>query len=242
MSDWFETWFDSPYYHLLYQHRSEGEAQLFLNNLCSKLDLVKGSRVLDLACGKGRHSCYLSQLGFNVTGVDLSGHSICEASKFSNEKLSFVRADMRTYRVPNEFDVVLNLFTSFGYFNDKRDNLDTLESVWVSLKPAGVFIIDFFNPDKVIKELVEEEHILRDSVSFHINRRVTGEFIHKRIRFNIDSKAYDFTEKVQLFTLNDFSQMLEASGFEIMGVFGDYKLDKFVAASSPRMIIQAVKK
>jgi 2-polyprenyl-3-methyl-5-hydroxy-6-metoxy-1,4-benzoquinol methylase len=80
-SEWFRTWFDSPYYKILYSHRSEEEAALFIDNLLSFMDLPERSRVLDLACGRGRHSVYLNEKGFNVVGIDLSNNSISDAKK-----------------------------------------------------------------------------------------------------------------------------------------------------------------
>ena len=114
--DWFKTWFDTEYYHLLYKDRNDAEADVFIKHLFHSLNLKKEATVLDLACGKGRHSLVINELGFNVTGVDLSENSIKEASKCENEKLSFAVNDMRMPLEGQNFDVVVNLFTSFGYF------------------------------------------------------------------------------------------------------------------------------
>ena len=85
--DWFVSWFDTPYYHILYKHRDDTEAQLFMKNLIKTLEFSKKQLLLDLACGKGRHSIYLNALGYNVIGADLSKNSIAHAKQFENERL-----------------------------------------------------------------------------------------------------------------------------------------------------------
>ena len=121
-NDWFASWFDTNYYHLLYKNRNDDEARLLIEHLVGYLNLAPNSKVLDLACGKGRHSITLNELGFDVLGIDLSSNSIEEAKQFENETLHFDVCDMRNSFTKNTFDVVFNLFTSFGYFDNKSDN------------------------------------------------------------------------------------------------------------------------
>src|SRR3989344_5362829 len=121
-TEWFECWFDSPYYHVLYKNRDFTEAELFIDNLVQLIKPSKSNRILDLACGKGRHAIYLNKKGFDVTGIDLSEKSI-ECAKISgNETLHFYTHDMRKLFRSNYFDIVLNLFTSFGYFEQERED------------------------------------------------------------------------------------------------------------------------
>ena len=144
IENWYTSWFDSPYYHILYKNRDDKEAGLFMKNLTSFLKLSSSSTILDLACGKGRHSKYLNQLGYQVTGVDLSPQSIAYAKKFENENLFFDEHDM-SKPYPKQFDAVFNLFTSFGYFEDEEDNLKTIKSIKSELNPKGFGVIDFLN-------------------------------------------------------------------------------------------------
>ncbi len=111
---WFENWFDSPYYHVLYKHRDFSEAELFIDKLIKYFNPNSNSRFLDLGCGKGRHSIYLNKKGYNAVGIDLSEENIAGASQFENENLKFCVEDMRNMDRTNQFDYVLNLFTSFG--------------------------------------------------------------------------------------------------------------------------------
>src|SRR5439155_8599597 len=118
----FESWFNSPYYHVLYKERNEKEAHSFLDMLIHFLRPMPGAKILDVACGKGRHSLYLNQKGFNVTGFDLSPENIDYDLQFQNDTLSFFRHDMREIFRVNHFDYVFNLFSSFGYFKEESDN------------------------------------------------------------------------------------------------------------------------
>ncbi|MGH2667059.1 class I SAM-dependent methyltransferase [Flavobacterium sp.] len=234
--NWFASWFDTPYYHILYKDRNDAEAHAFMDNLTHYLNLPEEAKILDLACGKGRHSIYLNQLGYDVTGADLSENSIAEASKSSNEKLHFKVHDMR---IPFEekYDAVFNLFTSFGYFECDRDNLKTLTAIKDSLTEYGFAVIDFLNADFVIKNLVPEEIKTVDGIDFHIKRYVKDHHIYKEIDFEDNGQKFCFTEKVQAITLPDFETMMEEAGIYLLDVFGDYKLRKFYKNESERLIM-----
>lgn len=240
IKDWFSVWFDSPYYHLLYKNRDGDEAGYFLTKLIAQLNLKPGSHVLDLACGKGRHSIFLRQMGFNVTGVDLSPTSISTANLYAQEGLNFFVKDMREPIADEAFDVVLNLFTSFGYFEDFADNERVLKAVHQELKPQGLFLIDFMNSKKVCRTLVANEDQLINNVRFKIERKVVDGFIEKTIVVNNDT-SHTFVERVQVLTYNDFSEMLQSTGFKILSVHGSYDFESFDVNSSDRLIIIAQK-
>ena len=127
--NWFESWFDTSYYHTLYKNRDNKEAERFIGNLVDYIQLPPHSRVLDLACGKGRHSITLFTHGYEVLGVDLSPQSIDHAEYFSNEQLQFRVHDMREVIPGERFDGVFNLFTSFGYFDSSEDNKKVLHAL-----------------------------------------------------------------------------------------------------------------
>ena len=197
--EWFETWFNSEYYHMLYKSRDDKEAEKFINNLITKLQLNLDSKILDLACGKGRHSIFLSKKGFNTMGVDLSPNSISWANKFNNDNLRFEVRDMRESFCENEFDAIFNLFTSFGYFESKTENLKALKAIEVMLKDKGVFVIDFMNANKVIHNLVSEEKKSVDHINFELKRSYQNGNIVKTIDFKEGKNNFHFTEKVQFF-------------------------------------------
>lgn len=240
--DWFASWFDTDYYHLLYKNRDLDEAQSFVGNLCKDLQLPKGSRVLDLACGKGRHSRTLHSLGYQVTGADLSENSIKTALTLSEEGLEFIVHDMREI-IPNRtFEAVFNIFTSFGYFDAAEENAKVIQAVHSMLTENGLFIIDFMNADKVIRTLQPKMELSKEGVNFHISKSYNGTHILKDIRFQDKGNDYHFTERVQALKQEDFQSLLEENGFEILRSFGDFDLNPFDVINSDRLILIAKKR
>jgi cyclopropane fatty-acyl-phospholipid synthase-like methyltransferase len=233
---WYAAWFDTPFYHILYKDRDYTEAQHFMDNLTQYLNLPENAKILDLACGKGRHSIYLNSLGYNVTGVDLSENSIKEASKFANETLHFKVHDMRETS-EEKYDAIFNLFTSFGYFESDNDNLTTLKAIHNSLDETGFACIDFMNTDYVIENLVPEEIKTIEGIDFHIKRYVKDNYIFKEIDFEVDGEKHHYTEKVQALRLEDFETMMGEAGIYLLDVFGNYKLQKFFKSQSERLIM-----
>ncbi len=234
--NWFSSWFDSKYYHLLYKNRDDQDAQLFMKHLTNYLNLPEKGTILDLACGKGRHAVYLNSLDYNVTGVDLSNNSIEYAKQFENDSLKFEVHDMRTL-FPKQYDAVFNLFTSFGYFDDENDNIKTLEAIQNSLNEFGFGVIDFMNVDFIIENLVAQEKKTVEHIDFHIKRYVKNNFIYKEIRFTDNNEDYFFTEKVQAISLNDFQEYFKKANITLLDIFGDYKLNKFDKKNSERLIL-----
>lgn len=233
---WFASWFDTPYYHILYKDRDYTEAQLFMDNITNYLNLPEEAKILDLACGKGRHSIYLNQLGYDVTGADLSENSIAEAKKNENDKLHFVVHDMRE-TCPEKYDAILNLFTSFGYFENDEDNFTTLKAIHNSLSEFGFAVIDFMNVHQVLKNLVPEEIKTVDGIDFHIKRFEIDGYIYKEIDFEDQGEKFHFTEKVRALTLSHFEDLMEKAGIYLLDIFGDYKLRKFHKTESERLIM-----
>ena len=233
---WYSSWFDTPYYHILYKERNYREAQVFMDNLTHYLNLPEKATVLDLACGKGRHSIYLNQLGFTVLGADLSENSIAEANKNANETLHFKVHDMRE-PFEEKFDAIFNLFTSFGYFENDDDNLTTLKAIKESLSDYGFAVIDFMNVSQVIETLVPEEIKTMEGIDFHIKRYLKENHIYKEIDFEDQGQKFHFTEKVKALTLKDFEDLMEEAGIYLLDIFGDYKLKKFFKKQSERLIM-----
>lgn len=240
--DWFASWFDSPFYHLLYQHRDRKEAEGFVDNLIDYLQPVQGSKMLDIACGKGRFSVQLADKGFEVTGIDLSEGNITEAKKDEKENLAFYQKDMRNPFRNDYFDYAFNFFTSFGYFDNEKDHIKTLDSISHALKKDGIFVIDFMNAHRAVEELVPVEQRKVGDTVFNIERKKEGGYLVKEIKFSHNNKKMKFEERVRAFTLDDFRRMLSSTGFEILEVFGDYHLNEYEEKKSSRLIIIAKKK
>jgi len=234
--EWFSSWFDTPYYHLLYNNRDFSEAERFMSNLLKHLDLEKGSSILDLACGKGRHSIFLNKKDFTVKGVDLSKQSIDFAKQFENDQLKFAIHDMRD-NMDDNFDGIFNLFTSFGYFEKDSDDIAVLETIKNSMKKNSIAVIDFMNVEKVKNQLIEQEIQKRDNINFNINRYIKNNIIHKNITFYDNEVKYSFTEKVKAISLNDFKNYFNKVGLNLKECFGNYNLDNFDSKTSERLIM-----
>jgi len=233
---WFTSWFDTPFYHILYKDRDDTEARAFMDTLTNYLNVPERGTILDLACGKGRHARYLNKIGYNVTGVDLSENSINFAKQFENNSLRFDVHDMcKPYH--KQFDAVFNLFTSFGYFDNDKDNLNTIKAIKTDLNDFGFGVIDFMNSDFVIDNLVPEEVKTVDDITFNLKRYEEDGFIIKDISFIVDDIPYNFQERVRAITLADFEAMFEAADVHLLDVFGDYKLHKFNPKTSERLVM-----
>ena len=227
-------WFDSDYYHILYKHRDYSEARNFIDNIVEYLDLKKGSKILDLACGIGRHSIYLEKIGFDVIGTDKSTNNIKKAKKNENDKLKFIQMEMIN-DTNRKYDGIFNLFTSFGYVNHDY-NLKTIKNIERQLKDDGTVIVDFMNTLFVKNNLVIEETKVIDDLSFKIKRKSDGKHIYKEIKFN-DQKDYFYQEKVMDLTLNDFENYLKRHNLKIIKTFGDYNLNEFDIENSERLVM-----
>ena len=233
---WYESWFNTPYYHILYKHRNYKEAQDFMLNLSQFLNFKKSDLILDLACGRGRHAVYLNTLGFNVIGADLSENNISYARHFENERLHFQVHDMRL-PFETKFDVILNMFTSFGFFENDSDDIAILKNFKNGLKKNGVAVIDFMNCSKVIKELVPAEEITLEGITFQITRYVKDGFIIKEINFDDDGEHFTYFEKVKNLDFEKINFFLEQVGFKIKHIFGNYQLEAFDENNSDRLIL-----
>ncbi|GGF71879.1 class I SAM-dependent methyltransferase [Wenyingzhuangia marina] len=233
---WFSEWFNTRYYHILYKNRNNDEAKVFMQNLVSFLKLPKNNSILDLACGKGRHSIFLNTLGYPVIGADLSENSIDYANQFANSTLKFIVQDMRK-PFSIKVDAVFNMFTSFGYFDDDNDDIKVLQNIETCLNKDGVAVIDYMNVKKVIKNLVNAEVIERDDIEFRIKRHLTDGFITKEINLTEDGEELYFQERVKAIDLDKFKHYSKQANLKIKHIFGDYQLSEFDIENSDRLIL-----
>jgi len=236
----YNNWFDSKYYHILYKNRNHQEAREFIKKLLKHLKLKKKSKVLDAGCGKGRHSIEIEKLGHIVTGIDLSKNSIKSAKKHENINLKFLVHDILE-PLNIEFDAVLNLFTSFGYYERNKD-LEILLSLQKNLNKNGIGVIDFFNIKTVKDNLVKKEEVILENIKFNIKRKIDKLSVTKEILFIDNNKEYKFKESVNTLSIIDFKNYFKKTNLEIIEFFGDYDLNKFEEKKSPRLIIIFKKK
>lgn len=239
--EWFAEWFDSPYYYTLYKNHDEDEAKQTLDNLLKALDLSPNARIMDLACGKGRHARYLAEKGYDVTGLDISAASIAFARQFEHEHLLFFQHDMRLPFRINYYDAVMNMFTSFGYFETDKDHLKALINVGKGLKPGGLFLLDYFNSTWVRNQLVRTGEKTVDGITFYLKKSIRGGHVFKTVEFVTGGRHFEFRERVRLFSLEEFRNMMQLAGMEIKQSFGGYDLSPFDERQSKRLIIIAQK-
>ena len=235
--NWYEKWFNTKYYHILYANRDYEEAKLFINNLASHLKLKKNCKIIDIACGNGRHAVYLNLLGYDVTGIDLSKKNIESASKSSKKNLQFFVHDMRKLFKQNEYDLAVNLFTSFGYFDKDSDNETALLSIANNIKTEGLVVIDFMNVKKVLMNLIKSELKIIGDIEFNITRTIKNNKIVKSINITDGEEKLFFKEEVSIITLDNFSDYIKKAGLQIIDIFGNYHLESFNALKSERLIL-----
>jgi SAM-dependent methyltransferase len=240
---WFKEWFNSPYYHQLYFKRDEAEAAEFINKLIDHLNPRIGSMMLDIACGKGRHSIQLASKGFDVTGIDWSEDSISDAKRNENKNLHFFLHDMRLPFWINYFQYAFNFFTSFGYFNTRREHNNAIRTIAQSLKIDGIFVIDYLNVHYEENHLVPQSELEVGGTNYFITKWFDEDHFYKKIIVEDDSlkQPVEHSEKVAKFSLGDFTEMFSYHQMQVQKVFGDYNFGSYDVKKSPRMIIVAKK-
>ncbi|MFU8813670.1 MAG: class I SAM-dependent DNA methyltransferase, partial [Balneolaceae bacterium] len=222
---WYEEWFDSRLYETLYAHRDEEEAQKLATLISAHVPAGRFPHLLDLGCGRGRHSHNFAEKGYRVTGTDLSPSAIEKARTIADERgLTGVRFEVRDMRepLPETFDAVLNLFTTFGYFLDDDENIRVLQAVAQMLRSEGRFVIDFLNAERVGRTLVPSEKGSVGELHYTIRRHIAEGMVHKEISFfaNGSQEPKTYTERVKLYDKPWFEQQLQAHGFAILDVWG----------------------
>ena len=240
---WYKDWFNSPFYHKLYFERDDREAEAFISKLIDHLHPATGSYMLDVACGRGRHSRNLAEKGFRVTGIDISFDSIAFAKKHETENLEFYQHDMRLPFRVNYFDYAFNFFTSFGYFKSRREHDDAIRTIANGLKPNGIFVIDYLNVHYSEDHLVYNEDKKLNGTRYEIHRWHDETHFYKKIIINdpLLHHPIDYTEKVSKFSFGDFNDMFSYHGLQVQEVFVDYKLGNYDVKTKPRLIIVAKK-
>jgi SAM-dependent methyltransferase len=243
LKDWYEEWFESPWYVKLYGHRSDEEAKKAIDLVLKETGVKKGAKVLDLCCGYGRHSRALADCGFDVTGIDGSEYLIQKAQEeYGCENTHFIHLDMRAEYPEAPYDLVVNFFTSFGYFDDEAENQLVFKRVFDALKPGGYFFFDFLNADFLKSHLVPETVTECDEATVTQKRKIEKDQVIKDIFISEKGgEMLHYEERVRLYSCEKLLKMLETAGFSIEITFGNYLGDKFLKEKSPRFIVIARK-
>ncbi|MFL1674686.1 class I SAM-dependent methyltransferase [Paenibacillus thiaminolyticus] len=239
MTEWYERSFGRDYL-LVYRHRDFQGATQEVHGMMEWLRLSASASILDLCCGMGRHALALAEAGYRVTGVDLSEVLLEEAMAHDTRgQVKFLRGDMRELPVDGPFDAVVNLFTSFGYFTDNEDNARVFQEIHRVLKPQGRFIVDFLNPSYVRQHLVPHSEREDGGTRIEERRRIENGFVKKAITLTDASggEQREYEERVRLYELADFRNMMDEAGLVIDQVHGSYDGAAYEEEQSKRMIM-----
>ena len=244
---WFVRAFERDYLDR-YQHRSDDAAKKEAAFAVSIMKLAAGASVLDLCCGAGRHSRALAASGYNVIGLDLSAALLREARKIpvkGKGTLRYIRADMR--RVPladASVDGVVSMFTSFGYFDSERDNQRVLNEVARVLKPGAAFVMDYFNLQPTLANLVPESRRKVGTTVLHEHRRFdpTTRRLTKTITASDGARREEMCESVRAYSPRELKAMFAKAGLSVMKMYGDLAGAKFDSKRSPRCVVLARRK
>ena len=236
---WYEDWFNSSYYHLLYHGRDEQEAAAFVGVLATALHVAPGSQVLDIACGTGRHALSFAELGHRVTGVDLAPRNVRLAQQRAGGSFQVFIGDMRCLPWAQRFDLAVNLFTSFGYFDSLGDDVRALCAIRRCLRPGGRLVIDFMNVARVVSDLVDAEERYVEGIHFALRRTVADGFVTKSVLVT-DPQApapREYVERVQALDNATFTSLLATAGLHVLARYGSYQLEPYGGDASQRLIL-----
>lgn len=248
MKEWYEKWFSDKLYLEIYKHRDEGEAKQLIDLIQRSLPLTTGNRVLDICCGAGRHSVEMALRGFKVTGFDLSGFLIKEAQNHLRQTLvqgldvKFLKKDMRNFNFRSSFDLAINIFTSFGYFDNDKENFKVFRNAANSLKKGGFFVFDYLNSIYLKSNLVPSGRSKSGKITILQKRRIENGFVIKDITIKDGIKEKKFSEVLKLYEPFTLLNVMPSFGFKVIKAAGDYTGSPFNHEKSNRLIIFAVKK
>lgn len=242
-ANWFQVWFNSPYYHKLYFRRDEQSADAFVKKLIERLDPPKEALLVDLACNRGRHAAWMSARGYDVTGIDLSPESIDDAKSMENDRLHFFQHDLRLPFWINYFDFAFSLFANFGFYRTEHDHYNAIRTISQSIKKGGTFVLDYLNVHYAENNLVHKQEVEVEGITFFITKWFDETHFFKKIVIEDEALAepLEYTEKLAKFSLGDLTDMMAFHHLQIQDVYGDYDFNKYDVNKSPRMVIIAKK-
>lgn len=237
---WYEDWFADEHYLALYTHRNTEDASNALDRIEHSTRLSKDAAILDLACGAGRHSICLARRGYtNITAIDLSPTLLREGEETAKKegvKIVFRKQDIRNFS--GTYDLIMNLFTSIGYFESDEENEEVIVRSGRHLYPGGYFVLDFLNASALKKNLVPYTvKFLDGGEKVEMFRSIEHDRVEKKILIHAAAGRKEFYESVRLFTRDDFERMFMKAGITITDIFGDYFGSPFDEGSSPRLFL-----
>ena len=241
--EWHKDFFMNSFYNPA-SPAAVAKAPMEVGFVLKQLRLKKGSRLLDLCCGPARHSILLAKKGLQVTGYDFSTDYLEEAAaraKKAKVKLTLLRGDMRRLKFKNEFDAVINLFTSFGYFQRFSDDIKTLKGIFRALKPGGLFMIDIVHGDFVRKNFRPRNWTKLEDGSYRLDTaKLTKDGMLNTWTVIKKGTAQEKSCFNRLYSRSRMSAALRQAALKPLKFWGSFHGDKLTAKTN-RMIVLAVK-
>lgn len=237
VTNWYENWFGNEYL-TVYAHRDEDEARQLVQLILTYINLDKNAKIIDLCCGQGRHAFLFAREGFEVFGFDLS-RTLLQVAKYKNDQSNntfFIQADMRYIPAMHSFDLLLNLFTSFGYFETDIENKTVFQQFHQVLKTGGYFVFDYFHTPYILTNLERYQSEQIGDLTVEQERFIEGSRVQKIIRLNRQGKQSTFYESVKMYKPDQILKMMEETSLSVRYIFGDYKGSP-LSENSERIII-----
>ncbi len=238
---WYEDWFNNDNHALVYGHRDDDDAERLVELIVSTLDVPPGGRVLDVGCGRGRHARMFARRGYEVTGLDLADKALDVARQRAASEgldITFLHGDMREPVADAAFDLVVNLFTAFGYFHERAEHVRALRAMVTAARPGGFVVQDFMNAENVRRSFVPMDEKTVGGVHIRQERRVVDDRIEKTITLTQSGDAHVVTESVALLGQAAFASLYDEVGLDLQHTFGDYEGGPFTS-TSPRLILMS---
>ncbi len=247
MAQWYREFFDDLYLRVYQPLEAPEKVRREVDFIVKALNLPAGAKVLDLCCGQGRHSLELARRGFRVVGVDLSEALLYAARKRAESEglnVTFLQCDMREIDFKDEFDAIINMFTSFGYLESEAEDEKVLGKVDQALKSGGKFLLDVVNRDRLVRDFQGREWHAADEGWLVLEERtfdhLSGRMETRWICVARDGVRYERLSSVRLYTASELRTMLERAGLKVTDLFGDYDGSPY-SWDSQRLIVVARK-
>lgn len=245
MAEWFKDWFSSSEYLELYRHRDDTDARELCELISGSVPLKPGMKLLDVACGSGRHASFFARKGCSVFAFDLSRQMLSLGRTKAaglNLPISFFCCDVRHFALrASSFDIATNLFTSFGYFEKDEDNFAIFCSINNALFDGGYFVFDYLNAGFLRKNLRHETIDKYDGKTIIQRRTLENNRVVKSIKIKDNFGEKTFRESVRLYDSTSLVRKLTECGFTVRNIYGDYFQTEFSEEHSQRLVIIAQK-
>ena len=240
IKEWYKDWFSSKDYLDVYRHRNSEDTERLVNLIISTANPKPEAEILDAACGAGRHAIKFAKKGFSVTAFDLSKTLLqigIDESKTHDFSIDFLNSDIRTFKTDKKFDLVLSLFTSFGYFESDEENFIFPQNAYKMMNEKGYYVLDYFNKNFVEQNLVEESERKVNQKEILENRFIENDRVIKRISIREENQNNEYVESVKLYSFEQLEERFKFIGYKVVNVFGDYLGNPFNNENSERCII-----